>query len=45
MLASCGDDGKIKIWSNKEWIKIQGLASMHSNGGSSNGWGRVMGEA
>ncbi|KAK3378002.1 WD domain-containing protein [Podospora didyma] len=32
MLASCGDDGKIKIWSNKERVKAYANKSQHPTG-------------
>lgn len=31
LFASCGDDGKIKIWSNKNWRRARQEAGRHSN--------------
>ncbi|KAB5550961.1 WD domain-containing protein [Coniochaeta sp. 2T2.1] len=40
MFASCGDDGKIKIWSNPEFKRAADDARARSNGASANGNGR-----
>ncbi|ORY71181.1 WD40-repeat-containing domain protein [Pseudomassariella vexata] len=47
LFASCGDDGKIKIWSNNEWRRSHNEATHHNHetGRSSNGWRGEMGEA
>lgn len=48
LFASCGDDGKIKIWSNNEWRRshTESMHHSHETRRSSNGWrGEQTGEA